>query len=70
MDIREAIKPENPDNWITDGKIFGKEIYPAEGLDEQSFYEITNEDYERIFGVGEEATEEDYLNALERLGVK
>lgn len=33
---------------LTDGKIFAKEIYLAEGADASSFYEITEEEYERL----------------------
>ena len=31
---------------LTDGEIYGKVIYLADGLNESSFYEITEEEYE------------------------
>ena len=33
---------------LTDGKIFAKEIYLAEGADASSFYEITDAENERL----------------------
>lgn len=33
---------------LTDGKIYGRKIYLAEGMDASSFYEITEEEYNRI----------------------
>ncbi len=30
---------------LTNGTIFGREIYPAEGMDTGQFYEITEEAY-------------------------
>lgn len=33
---------------LTDGTIYGKVIYLAEGQDKSSFYEITKDEYERI----------------------
>lgn len=33
---------------LTDGEIYGKIIYLAEGLDESSFYEITDAEYEAM----------------------
>ena len=33
---------------LTNGEIYGSEIYLAEGMDEASFYEITSEEYENI----------------------
>lgn len=34
---------------LTNGEIHGKVIYLAEGLDESSFYEITEEEYNAMF---------------------
>lgn len=63
---------------LTNGEIYGTEIYLAEGVDESSFYEITNEEYEEL-SMSEmpesenvnpdEATIDDYKEALARLGV-
>ena len=33
---------------LTDGTVYGKEIYLAEGADASSFYEITDEEHERL----------------------
>lgn len=33
---------------LTNGEIYGREIYLAEGLDGKDFYEITQDEYERI----------------------
>ncbi len=33
---------------LTDGLIFGKEIYLAEGGDESAFYEISEEEYKHL----------------------
>ena len=33
---------------LTNGEIYGKIIYLAEGLDESGFYEISDEEYEKI----------------------
>lgn len=33
---------------LTDGTVYGKEIYLAEGADASSFYEITDAEYERL----------------------
>ena len=33
---------------LTNGEIYGKTIYLAEGLDESGFYEISDEEYEKI----------------------
>lgn len=33
---------------LTDGSIYGKKIFLAEGVDKTAFYEITEEEYNRI----------------------
>ena len=33
---------------LTNGEIYGKVIYLAEGMDENNFYEITEREYEQI----------------------
>lgn len=40
---------------LTDGEIYGKELFLASGIDESKFYEITEEEYNKIL---EELTEE------------
>ena len=54
---------------LTDGEIYGREIYLAEGVNADAFHEITEAEYEQIVN-SEEATADDYLAALERLGVE
>ena len=34
---------------LTNGMIYGKVIYLAEGVDEKEFYEISVEEYEKTF---------------------
>ena len=50
---------------LTNGEVYGYEIFLAEGMDEASFYEIPEGEIE-----SEEATNEDYIEALGKLGVK
>ena len=42
---------------LTDGEIYGKIIYLAEGLDESSFHEITDAEYEATLPKPEEVIE-------------
>lgn len=42
---------------LTDGEIYGKIIYLAEGLDESTFYEITDAEYEAMFPTPKEGTD-------------
>lgn len=51
---------------LTNGKVYGRTIYLAEGMDESAFYEITEEELEAIQA---EAEAEDYKEALARFGV-
>ena len=66
--MREVIKA-NEGFILTNGEIYGTEIWLAEGVDAASFYEIPLAEYEAMMN-GEEATEEDYQNALREVGVK
>ena len=54
---------------LTNGEVYGKQIYLADGVDADSFYEITEEEYEVIVN-GETATDEDYQEALRNMGVR
>lgn len=38
----------NEGKVLTNGEIYGKVIYLAESVDESNFYEITEQEYERI----------------------
>ncbi|MBQ9964065.1 MAG: hypothetical protein IJP14_02985 [Clostridia bacterium] len=38
---------------LTNGEIYGTEIYVGQGIDPADFHEITVEDYQRIFDVRE-----------------
>lgn len=53
---------------LTNGEVFGRTIYLAKGDSGDDFYEITDEEYNSL-QESEEATAEDYQNALSRLGV-
>ena len=60
---------------LTDGEIYGTVIYLAEDRKEEEFHEITLEEYEEILKAQEEpepddATVEDYQDALKKLGVE
>jgi hypothetical protein len=54
--------------YYTDGEMYGKELYLAEGVDGSDFYLIDESELppEEAFS---EATEKDYLEALGRFGV-
>ena len=38
----------NEGKMLTNGEIYGKVIYLAKGMDENNFYEITEQEYEQI----------------------
>ena len=45
---------------LTNGEIYGKQIYLAEGLAEDGFYEITDAEYEEILKAEEEDINAEY----------
>jgi hypothetical protein len=50
---------------LTNGEIYGSEIYLAEGVDKSTFYEIPESEIVNL----EEVNAEAYKEALEKLGV-
>ena len=44
---------------LTNGEIYGKQIYLAEGLSEDGFYEITDAEYENILAEEKARMEEE-----------
>ena len=71
--MTETIKA-NEGHVFTNGKIYGRTIYLAEGMDAAAFHEITVEEYDAIMSDNEpsedEATAEDYQAALNEMGVQ
>ena len=60
---------------LTDGEIYGKVIYLAEGMECECFYEITLDEYNSLMEAeasreDDKASAEDYMNALKELGVR
>ena len=60
---------------LTNGDIYGKVIYLAEGMDGADFHEITLDEYNSLMEAeasreDDKASAEDYMNALKELGVR
>ena len=59
---------------LTNGEIYGKEIYLADGMSAYMFHEITQAEYDEIMEQDETDVEQDELadaiNALHVLGVE
>jgi hypothetical protein len=76
MEKREPIKASEG-HILTNGTIYGRIIYLADGLSADGFREITEAEYEDIIAAEEDedidnpdrATEEDYQQALRDMGV-
>ena len=45
---------------LTNGEIYGKMIYLAEGVDANTFYEITDEEYSAILAEEERKAQEEF----------
>lgn len=57
--------------YYTNGIVYGKQIHLEEGMTADGWYQITDEEYNALPKEDDElATEEDYINAFERLGVE
>ena len=52
--MREAITATDG-HVLTNGKIYGRTIYLADGMDAAAFHEITVEEYDAIINSAEEA---------------
>ena len=66
MDMERKILKASDGMILTNGEIYGSEIYLAEGVDASTFYEIP----ESEMPSDEEASIEDYQEALGKLGVE
>lgn len=67
MKIRKIISA-GEGKILTNGEIYGRVIALAEGVSEADFYEITEGEYNAILD-SPEVKDEDYREALKRLGV-
>jgi len=43
-----VLRPENPDNWLTNGEAFSKEIYIGPTVNLSDWREITDDEFEKI----------------------
>ena len=66
MEIREIKASDGM--VLTNGEAYGTVIYLGVNDSTDNWHEITQEEYKKIIE-SEQATEEDYLKSLERLGV-
>lgn len=64
IDMERKILKASEGMVLTNGEIYGSEIYLAEGVDESTFYEILESEIPNF----EEATPEDYMEAMARMG--
>lgn len=53
MKIRKIIYADEG-KILTDGEIYGRQIFLADGVTEEAFHEITEEEYERLTAPEEE----------------
>ena len=66
MELRKI--KANDGRVLTNGEVYGTVIYLGVNDSPDNWHEITEEEYRKILE-SEQATEEDYLKSLERLGV-
>ena len=64
IDMSRKILKASDGMILTNGEIYGSEIYLAEGVDASTFYEIPESEIANL----EEATPEDYMEAMARMG--
>ena len=69
METKHTVITAAEGRVLTDGTVYGKTLYLAEGADPSAFYEITEEEYAAIIE-SEPAEAADYEAALERFGVR
>lgn len=55
--MERTILKANDGKVLTDGKIYGKIIYLAQGMDADSFYEISDEEYLEVVRQEDEKNE-------------
>lgn len=73
MGTKRTVIKATDGHVLTDGSVYGKTLYLADGVDASAFYEITDEEYAAMEEAAEPvemADEADYEAALERFGVK
>jgi hypothetical protein len=74
MKIKNNVLTADIGMMLTNGDTFGHTVYLGVGDSIDNWHEITEEEAERLQNIEtpteEEATESDYINALEDLGVQ
>ena len=69
MEQKHTVLTASDGHVLTNGSVYGKILYLAEGADASAFYEITDEEFAAMTE-SEEAESVDYEAALERFGVQ
>lgn len=54
--MERRILNSNDGMILTNGEIYGTQIYLADGVDASTFHEITREEYEKIMAIESEET--------------
>jgi hypothetical protein len=68
MAERKLLRASDEEHILTNGTVYGTEIWLAEGVNGEDFREITLDEYNAMLE-SEDATEEDYIDALREMGV-